>query len=591
MTFRFSQLPAKRSLTIGVCALAILAQMGLIRSLHAQQVDAPNPAKAPNSLFSPTPIIPNATVVEQVIARVNDQIISESDLERAQQQLDQEARQQGLTRLQLEARQNDLLRDLIDQQLLLSRGKQMGITGDVELIRRLDEIRKQNHFDSMEALQKAAEQQGVSFEDFKANIRNSIITQQVVRDEVGSRLQVSEADVTRYYNEHKSSFDRPESVRLSEILIPTPAANGGEPSNTVVTAALAKADEVETKLKSGADFAEMSKLYSGGPTAQQGGDLGTFERGALAKALEDKTFSLKAGQYTEPIRTKQGFIILKVTQHTAGGIPTLKDVEPEVEQALYMQEMQPALRAYLTKLREEAYIDIKPGYTDSGASPLETKPVYSAYVPPSPKKKKKAVEKKRFERHGHTAKPAVEKVGTKANGKPKKIKREKIRYGQAPRESLPAQTQAEAADSAATEAGQQAQTAASAGNSAAAEAEATLLANPNADPLAPKKVEEKKTRYMDRMKLPKSARKKKKEFEEDVPPPPTVQETETQKVQSAPLGLAGDTATKKKKKKKHVKGEKKERYSAKASEKSATAQTPNAENGAQPATTAPAPKN
>ncbi len=564
MTFRFSQLPAKRSLIVGVCAVAILAQPGLIRNLQAQQADAPLPAKAPNSIFAPTPIIPNAKVVEEVIARVNDQIISSADLERARQQLEQEAHQQSMSQMDLQVREDNLLRDLIDQQLLLSKGKQLGITGDVELIRRLDEIRKQNHFDSMEALQKAAEQQGVSFEDFKANIRNSIITQEVVRDEVSSHLQVSEADIQKYYQDHKSSFDRPESVRLSEILIPTPAEKDGEPAEATVTAALAKASEVEAKLKAGADFAEMAKLYSGGPTAQQGGDLGTFQRGALAKVLEDKTFALQAGQWTEPIRTKQGYIILKTTEHTAGGIPSLKEVEPEVEQDLYMEEMQPALRAYLTKLREQAYIDIKPGYVDSGASPLETKPVFSAYAPPAPKKKK-VVEKKRFERHvAHKASsaPGVEKVGTTANGKPKKIKREKIRFGQAPRESLPAETQAEAADSTANG---QAQPPAD-GSTAAAQTEAALLANPNADPLAPKEVKEKKSRYMDRMKLPKSKQKKKKEFGEDTPPPPTVQEARTQKVQSAPLGLGGDTAAKKKKKK-HVKGEKKERYSDKAQDK------------------------
>lgn len=590
MTLRFPQLPAKRSMMVGVCAVAILAQSGLSRTVLAQQVDAPTPAKAPNSLFTPDPIIPNAKVVEEVIARVNDQIVNISDLDRAKQQLDQEAHQQGWTPMETQARQNDLLRDLIDQQLLLSKGKELGITGDVELIRRLDDIRKQNHFDSMEALQKAVEQQGLSFEDFKANIRNNIITQQVVRDQVSSRLQVSEADITKYYNEHKSSFDRPESVQLSEILIPTTSANGGEPTADSVQAASATANEVETKLKSGADFTEMAKLYSKGPTAQQGGDLGTFQRGALAKPLEDKTFSMQTGQYTEPIQTKQGFIILKVIQHTEGGVPPLKAVEPEVEQALYMQEMQPALRAYLTKLREQAYIDIKPGYSDSGASPLETKPVYSAYVPPSPKKKK-VVEKKRFERHGHAAAtaPAVEKVGTKSNGKPKKIKREKIRFGQAPRESLPAQTQAEAASSATTEAGQQAT--ANAGDTAAAQAEATMLADPNADPLAPKRVVEKKTRFTDRMKLPKSARVKKKPFEEDTPPPPTTEEQQTQKVQSAPLGLGGDTATKKKTKKKHVKGEKKERYQSKAQEKPATTSAPATDNGTQPATTAPAPQN
>jgi len=120
---------------------------------------------------------------------------------------------------------------------------------------------------------------------------------------------------------------------------------------------------------------------------------------ALAKVLEDQTFSLKAGEATAPIRTRQGFVILKVTEHADAGVPPLKDVEPQIQEAMYMQAMQPALRAYLTKLREEAYIDISPGFVDSGASPKQTKPVYTAYSAPVVKKKK-VQQKQRFDRGG-----------------------------------------------------------------------------------------------------------------------------------------------------------------------------------------------
>jgi peptidyl-prolyl cis-trans isomerase SurA len=95
----------------------------------------------------------------------------------------------------------------------------------------------------------------------------------------------------------------------------------------------------------------------------------------LAKELEDKVFAMKAGEITDVIRTKQGFVILKVTEHQEAGIPTLKEAEPRIQDALYMQKLQPALRAYLTKLREDAYIDIKSGYLDSGASAKQTKPI------------------------------------------------------------------------------------------------------------------------------------------------------------------------------------------------------------------------
>jgi peptidyl-prolyl cis-trans isomerase SurA len=102
---------------------------------------------------------------------------------------------------------------------------------------------------------------------------------------------------------------------------------------------------------------------------------------------------MKPGEVSDVIRTKQGYVILKVTEHQAAGIPAFKDVEGRVQDAIYMQKLQPALRAYLTKLREDAFIEIKPGYIDTGASPNETKPVETATKDANAKPLKK---KKRF---------------------------------------------------------------------------------------------------------------------------------------------------------------------------------------------------
>ena len=210
-------------------------------------------------------------VVEESVAQVNDQIISTSDYNRAATQLEQEGHQQGWSEQELENHKRDLLRDLIDQQLLLSKGKELDITGETELVRSLDEIRKQNHLDSMEDLEKAASSQGVSYEDFKQNIRNGIITQQVIRDEVGRRIQMTDAQLQQYYRQHLNDFTQPESVRLSEILVPV-KTGGDEAAN--LAAAKAKADDLDAKIKGGASFEDLAKANSAGSTAAQGGDLG-----------------------------------------------------------------------------------------------------------------------------------------------------------------------------------------------------------------------------------------------------------------------------------------------------------------------------
>ncbi len=315
------------------------------------------------------------TVIEEIIARVNGQIITRSEYQREKDRVKQEGQANPDRAAESE---KDVLRGLIDTQLLLDKGKDLGITADTDVIKKLDEMRKQMNLETMEDLEKAAVAQGISFEDFKQNLRNQIITQQVISREVGSRIVLDKGDEQKFYDEHKAELTQPEEIRLSEILVSTQNKDGSTPTEAELAAAKAKADDLLSQIRHGASYEEIAKKNSNGPTAAQGGDLGYFERGKLAKELEDKTFAMKAGEVSEVIRAKQGFIILKVSEHADAGVPPLKEIEPRIQEAIYMQKMQPVLRAYLMKLREDAFIDIKPGYVDSGASPNETKPVETA---------------------------------------------------------------------------------------------------------------------------------------------------------------------------------------------------------------------
>jgi peptidyl-prolyl cis-trans isomerase SurA len=345
-----------------------------------------------------TPAFSADAVVEEIVARVNNRIVTLTEFQRSKDQLKTEAQQQDPASADKVAaeREKDVLRDLIDQQLLLEKGVDLGITGDTELIKWLNDMRKQMKLDSMEDLEKAAQAQGVSFEDFKQEKKNQIITQQVIGKEVGQRLNLTPADEQKFYDEHKAELERPEQIRLSEILVAIPKkdANAADDPQQLA-AAQAKAEDLLAQIRKGASFEDVAKKSSDGPSAAQGGELGEFQRGTLAKELEDKTFAMKPGDVTDVVRTKQGFVILKVTEHQQAGIPPLKEIEPRVQDALYMSKLQPALRDYLFKLREDAFIDIKSGYVDSGASPNETKPVETdakeAKAKELKKKKKKMV--------------------------------------------------------------------------------------------------------------------------------------------------------------------------------------------------------
>jgi len=605
-------LSRERHLAIA-CTMALVGWAGVgVSSLRAQVVKAPRyqgGVEAPSFQLvlppAPAAITPHGTVVEDVVARVNDQIITRSDVERAETQLQQDAQQNKMSAGDLALAQRDMLRDMIDEQLLLSKAKELGLNADADVIRKLDEIRKQNHMDSLDDLKKAAEAQGVNYEDFKAQIKNGILKQEVVRDEVGRKLQLTDAEEAAYYKEHEKEFEQPEQIRLSEILVPLP--DSATPAE--ITQAEKKADDLKSQIMKGGDFAELAKKYSGGQTAAQGGELGLFKRGVLAQVLEDQTFSLKPGETTQPIRTRQGYVILKVTEHDQAGPAPLKDVEPQIQEAIYMQQMQPALREYLTKLREDSYVNLAPGFVDSGASANETVPQFTAYVPPAVKKKKP----KDTERFGGnaryqtasaknttgkavTAKATIDpktgmavvaapKTAIAKNGKPKKIRKEKVRFGQAPRSALQAGGTEDAEATPAAAAPAPGAVMASAGTAAAVATDTVAENNTNIDdnPLNAKAPEAKKTRFaasepVVKEKKTKAVAAKKRDKIIATAAPASAEENADKKEQAAPLGLNGDTVANAKKAKKdakkRVKGAPKERLQDKPETKPTPAPAP-----------------
>jgi peptidyl-prolyl cis-trans isomerase SurA len=350
-------------------------------------------------------------VVEEIIAHINNSIVTNAEYARSKDQLRDEVKSQDAANADkvYAEKEKDVLRDLIDQQLLIDKAKDLGINGDAELIKQLDQMRKEMKLESMEDLEKEAAKQGVSWEDFKQNMRNKIITQKVIGEEVGGRLSLTKEEEQQFYDEHKKEMEQPESVRLSEILI-SPKASTNPPAdpNTATTptpaaddpaalsAAEAKAKDLLKQIQGGASFDDIAKKNSDGPSAADGGVLGMFKRDQLAPQLEEKTFAMKSGEVTDVIRVKQGYAILKVDEHTQAGIPAMKDVLPRIQDALYYEKLQPALRAYLTKLREEAYIKIADGYVDTGASPNQTAPVETATAKEADAKKLGKKKKKKM---------------------------------------------------------------------------------------------------------------------------------------------------------------------------------------------------
>ena len=327
------------------------------------------PAKKPVQVKKATPAVSptEGRVVEEIVARVNNEVITRSEFERSKVTAEEDAKadcQNRCTQEQLKTRIDDLqknaLRDLIDQSLLVQRAKDMGISVEPDVIKQLDQIRIENKLPSMEALEEAVSKQGLNWEDFKNNIRNGLLTKKVIGSEVGSHINVPKEDIQKYYDEHKAEFVRPEQVALRSIEVNTAGKDATE-----IADLKKKADTALKRIQDGEDFGEIAKRYSDGATAKQGGYLGIYKRGELSKELEDTVFKMKRNDLTEVMETKQGFLIIQVLEHYDEGEQSLAKVENEINEKLYSQRMEPALREYLKTLREESYVVIKPGYQDA----------------------------------------------------------------------------------------------------------------------------------------------------------------------------------------------------------------------------------
>ncbi len=349
---------------------------------------APKPKAAPAKVN-----LDNAKVVEEIIARVNNEIITRSEYDKAMATGEDEIRQDcngKCTPEQLQAaledRRKTALRDLIDQSLLAQRGKDMGISVETDVVKQLDQIRISNKLATMDELEKAVTSQGMNWEDFKNNIRNHALTQKVISQEVGSHISIGESDGKAYYQEHQAEFVRPEQVALREIAVNTEGKKEEE-----IPDLKKKAETALKRVKDGEDFGEIAKRLSDGSTKGQGGFIGTFKRGELSKQLEDVLFKMKRNELTDVIETKQGFRVFQVLEHYDEGEQSFDKVKSEIMDHLYNQKLEPAVREYLKTLREQSYVVIKPGFAElAGGGNSE---IQEVNVTPEATKAKKAHKK------------------------------------------------------------------------------------------------------------------------------------------------------------------------------------------------------
>jgi len=348
-------------------------------------------ANPPNDSFS---------VVDEIVAKVNGDIVTRTELQKSSQDTLTALQQQHLSGNQLkqayDEREKDMLRNKIDQLLLVQRAKELDLNVDAEVSKYLADLQRQEKVSDPDKFHELVRQQaGMPFEDFRQQVKENMMTRQVIGREVASRITIPPSEIEAYYNAHKQDFVRDERVYLREILISTDGKNAAG-----LAAAERKANDLYTRASRGERFADLAKDNSDAATAAQGGDLGSgYKKGDLNSQIESAVWSVKPGTVIKPMKTEHGWLIIKAEEHTKAGQATLAEAQDEIREKLYEPKMEPKIREYLSSLRKSAFLEIKNGYSDSGAVPgVDTTWKDPAQLKPETVTKADVLEKTRHKR-------------------------------------------------------------------------------------------------------------------------------------------------------------------------------------------------
>lgn len=309
------------------------------------------------------------SVVDQIVAKVNGDIVSQDEIQRLTRELAQDLKAQGANGVDLQKeydeQQKNVLRNRIDELLLVQKGKELNINVDSDVNKYMADLQRRSSITDPDKFHDYIRQQsGMTYEDFVAEAKNNFLTREVIGQEVGRHINITDKEIEDYYNAHKNDFIRDEKVYLSEILISTENKDAAG-----AAAAEKKAAQIADEAKKGERFGDLAHDNSDATTAKDGGMLGGYKKGDLSKQIEDSVWNLPKGAVVGPIKIATGYEIFKVEDHTKSGLEPLADAKPEIENVLYGPKMQPKVRDYLTELRRQAFLQIKPGFVDTGAAP------------------------------------------------------------------------------------------------------------------------------------------------------------------------------------------------------------------------------
>lgn len=298
-----------------------------------------------------------AEVLDRVVATVNGAVITQSELREAVEVFERQAGEAGKStenpwdRSALERR---ILEDLVDRKLMDDYASKQGITASDEEIEQAvkDVLARANmtREEFLEALQK----EGVSYEEYRKQIRDQIIKAKMIHREVRAQIVVKDEEIENYYLEHPDEFQTEEGYVIRHIFLALPR----DPMPEVVEAVRKEAKRIRQEIVGGVSFAEAAAKYSQDSSAARGGWLGFFRKGALSKELESAIGTLEEGEVSAPIATPAGIHIVRLEERTTGGVRPLEKVRETIREKLFEEAAERQFEKWRRDLRKNAYVEI-----------------------------------------------------------------------------------------------------------------------------------------------------------------------------------------------------------------------------------------
>ena len=304
-------------------------------------------------------------ILEQVLVKVNGEIITKTDLETRQiaalRQRDPNFRPGNDEALQkaLAEVTPGVIVNAVDEMLMVQRGKELGYTLTNDRFNSIVEnIKKENKIESDEALAEALKQEGMTMADLRRQLERTMLVQQVQQTEVLQKLQVTDTEMKAYYEAHKNEFSTVPQITLREITINVPVSAQGV-NVAQDDEAKAKAEEVRTKIVAGEPFPRLAADYSDSGSKANGGLVGPLAKSDLSDELQKAIAGLKTGDVTPVIRTTRGYQIIKIESLQDTTIKSYEDAREEIADRIANEKRQGEFAKFITQLRADAIIDWK----------------------------------------------------------------------------------------------------------------------------------------------------------------------------------------------------------------------------------------